>query len=306
MHFMYKITNQLNQKVYIGQTINPKYRWYQHRSYAGKENKNKQYIHRAMAKYGIENFQFEIIASCRTPEDANETENSLIKQYDSRNKEYGYNLAPGGGVGSGKDHPSYGKKQSLETIAKRVSKLVGQKRTPEQIANISRGLNARDHDAIYTPEVRQKMSASHMGNKPSEEAVQKQSESLKKTWERRNNKRFATEDIRCHAPGCEVSGKAKYKIIDGVRYCNKHGLRMLRNGITDCLPPFKYTEDNPMSEEVRKKCGAANIGRVAHNRIIFTEEQIEAIVSDNRSVKKIAKDFQVTEKVIKRIKLEYQ
>jgi hypothetical protein len=49
-----------------------------------------------MAKYGVENFEFEIIATCRTQEDANEAEVLLIQQYDSRNKEKGYNIKPGG------------------------------------------------------------------------------------------------------------------------------------------------------------------------------------------------------------------
>jgi len=33
---------------------------------------------------------------------------------------------------------------------------------------------------------------------------------------------------KCEAPGCEVSGKAKYRIINEIRYCSKHALRMLR------------------------------------------------------------------------------
>src|ERR1017187_925056 len=95
MYYLYKIINMLNNKVYIGQSNKEKERWRQHKYYARQE-KPIQYIHRAMAKYGIENFAYEVIAACVTQVDTDEIETQLIKQYDSRNKSYGYNIAPGG------------------------------------------------------------------------------------------------------------------------------------------------------------------------------------------------------------------
>ena len=74
------------------------------------------------------------------------------------------------------------------------------------------------------------MSEVHIGIKDSEETKQRKSESAKEAWDKRID-----YSRKCSAPGCEVSGKAKYKIINGVRYCNKHGLRMLRYGRIDCL-----------------------------------------------------------------------
>lgn len=66
-----------------------------------KENKHKQYIHYAMAKYGVENFTFTIIASCIVNDqiDIDNIENIIINQYNSRNKEFGYNLRVGGSRG---------------------------------------------------------------------------------------------------------------------------------------------------------------------------------------------------------------
>jgi group I intron endonuclease len=95
MHYLYRITNQLNNKIYIGQSISPDKRWKKHQAYANQDNP-PQYISRAMKKYGIENFIFEIISTCRTSEDADEIEKQLITQYDSRNKDKGYNIAVGG------------------------------------------------------------------------------------------------------------------------------------------------------------------------------------------------------------------
>lgn len=92
--YLYKITDLINNKIYIGQTVNSGRRWSDHKWLS--KRKPEQYIHRAMNKYGVENFDYEVIATCRTSEDASETEKQLIIQYDSRNSEKGYNVAPGG------------------------------------------------------------------------------------------------------------------------------------------------------------------------------------------------------------------
>lgn len=89
------ITNLLNNKVYIGQTNNPLLRWSQHKSNA-KYNRNQQVITRAMLKHGIDNFTFEVIASCRSQEDADKSEEIIITQYDSHNPDKGYNIDIGG------------------------------------------------------------------------------------------------------------------------------------------------------------------------------------------------------------------
>lgn len=95
LHYLYKITNLLNNKVYIGQTNNPSRRWSQHKS-AAKLIKNNQIITKAIRKNGASNFKFEIIACCLTQDAANKTEEELICQYGSRNFKIGYNVDSGG------------------------------------------------------------------------------------------------------------------------------------------------------------------------------------------------------------------
>lgn len=228
MHYLYRITNQINGKVYIGQTNKPEYRWYQHRSYAAG-NKPKQYIHNAMSKYGIENFTFDVIATCLTQENADETESLLIIQYDSRNKEYGYNLMIGGSHGGHSEETKQKQREAtLQQIAEKGHPSLGKIRSDEARANMSAAQQAIDRTNMYTEEVRQKMSESHIGITDSEETKAKKSESAKEAWEKRID-----YSRKCEAPGCHINGKAKYKIIEGVRYCNKHGLRMLRYGRLD-------------------------------------------------------------------------
>lgn len=53
MGYIYKIINKVNNKIYIGQTINSiEERWRSHK----KNNSNCTYLKRAFSKYGISNF----------------------------------------------------------------------------------------------------------------------------------------------------------------------------------------------------------------------------------------------------------
>ena len=99
---IYKITNLINNKIYIGQSIDCQRRWTEHKR-SGHINPTfsksiRDYnvpIHCAMRKYGIENFQFEIIEECASSQ-LNDKEQYWIKYYQSNNKEKGYNMTAGG------------------------------------------------------------------------------------------------------------------------------------------------------------------------------------------------------------------
>ena len=94
--FLYKITCLKNNKIYIGQAQDVSKRWSDHKR-AVETNKPVQPIHYAMVKHGLENFVFEIIASCKSLDDANITETELVKQYDSFiSNGRGYNATLGG------------------------------------------------------------------------------------------------------------------------------------------------------------------------------------------------------------------
>lgn len=86
---IYKITNKVNNKAYIGQTrYTLEFRWRQH-----QHKKDNTYFHNAIHKYGIENFELEILEECDT-ELLNSKEMFYIAKYDSFKN--GYNLTLGG------------------------------------------------------------------------------------------------------------------------------------------------------------------------------------------------------------------
>lgn len=91
---IYKITNTVNGKVYIGQSIDIFTRWKKHRIFGRPSNtsnpEHKYPLYMAMRKYGIDNFEFEIIEQC-AQNDLNDIEEKYIRQYNSDSSDYGYN-----------------------------------------------------------------------------------------------------------------------------------------------------------------------------------------------------------------------
>lgn len=88
---IYKITNNINGKVYIGQSINIEKRWEQHKGCYCDNLLSKAFI-----KYGINNFTFEILEECNQ-EELDDKEIFYISYYDSYNN--GYNNTLGGQKG---------------------------------------------------------------------------------------------------------------------------------------------------------------------------------------------------------------
>lgn len=93
---IYKITNTINNKIYIGQSVHIEKRWYDERRRAFDETAIEYDYPRSRAfrKYGLDHFLFEIIEEC-TVDLLNEREQYYIKLYNSV-VPYGYNLTLGG------------------------------------------------------------------------------------------------------------------------------------------------------------------------------------------------------------------
>ena len=65
MGIIYRFTNQINNKQYIGQSISPKNERYNNHKSSYKNENSSEYnspLHRAFRKYGFENFTYEILA----------------------------------------------------------------------------------------------------------------------------------------------------------------------------------------------------------------------------------------------------
>lgn len=93
---IYKITNLVNKKVYIGQSIHIPTRLYQHKKMRGISHGSL--IDKAIQKYGEGNFSFEILELCSRNE-LDEKEKKFIQEYNSIAPN-GYNIKEGGQGGA--------------------------------------------------------------------------------------------------------------------------------------------------------------------------------------------------------------
>lgn len=92
MAYIYKITNDINQKVYIGKTefaINKRFK--KHCTDAFRDRNENRPLYAAMRKYGVDHFHIELIEETNNPE---EREIYWIEQY--RSFKNGYNATRGG------------------------------------------------------------------------------------------------------------------------------------------------------------------------------------------------------------------
>lgn len=93
---IYKITNLINNKMYIGQSTDIKARWIAEktRAFNCSSNSYNAPLSRAFRKYGIENFSFEVLDNCKQ-EELNEKEIYYIYFYNTL-VPFGYNVSNGG------------------------------------------------------------------------------------------------------------------------------------------------------------------------------------------------------------------
>lgn len=96
MGYIYKITNKINQKPYIGKTVDTiTSRWNEH-IYEAFTHNSPFLIHNAMRKYGIENFTIKELEEC-SADKLSEREQYWIKTINSHFETgYGYNMTYGG------------------------------------------------------------------------------------------------------------------------------------------------------------------------------------------------------------------
>lgn len=123
---VYKITNNENGKIYIGITNQGVQTRWSHHLYESRSGSTFP-IHSAIRKYGEENFQIEVIENISEEQDYDylkEREKYWIKQFDSYNRNKGYNLTLGG-------DGTFGRFHSEETKEKIRQKALGRKVSKE-------------------------------------------------------------------------------------------------------------------------------------------------------------------------------
>lgn len=135
---VYKITNKINGKIYIGITNQGSGTRYRHHWYEARIGEPSP-IHRAMAKYGEANFTLEIIDFANTCDELKEKEKFYIKKFNSMDRSIGYNLTEGG-------DGTFGRLHSEETKEKIRQKALGRKVSEEAKKRMSESRKGKCSD----------------------------------------------------------------------------------------------------------------------------------------------------------------
>ena len=121
---IYKIENNLNHKIYIGQSTNIERRWKEH-----CRKSKKSLISQAIQKYGVENFTFQIIIQTENLSELNNLETFYIKKFNSLTPN-GYNII----YVDDQEHHQFNK-YSYDTFQNIIKDLKNESLTFQEIAN---------------------------------------------------------------------------------------------------------------------------------------------------------------------------
>ena len=158
MGYIYKIRNRIDNKIYVGQTIQDvEARWKDHL----KKGSNCRYLKSAINKYGMDNFEFKLV--CITFDNQlDDMEIKYIEQYNSLVPN-GYNLRQGGNSGT---HHAETKQKISETLKNRYQNGL---------------IHPRNQLGIPHSEItKKKISESLKGRKMSQESINKRTTSRRK------------------------------------------------------------------------------------------------------------------------------
>ena len=221
--YIYKTTNLINNKIYIGKHMSEKVS----KTYKGSGKILKQ----AFKKYGKENFSCEVIATASTEDELNNLEAYWIEWYNSRDPEIGYNIVAGGLGTSGYKH--------TEEAKQKMSKAkTGRKLTEEWKKHVGEASRGR----FVAEETREKLRRASLGRKMSEEARQKMRDAHKR------NPRNFTDDYR------RKLREARAAALESGRWSiSERGMERLRE--SGSRP--KSEEHRRHLSESKKKNGAA-------------------------------------------------
>lgn len=151
---VYKTTNLINGKIYIGQDT------YNDKLYLGSGVR----LGNAIEKYGIENFKKEVLEYCKK-ESLSEREIFWIAHFDSTNPVIGYNITPGG---EGNACKSWSQYLTVEQIERRRQRLIEYNTSPERRIAAKNRRSGKTYEQLFGKEVADELKqkcSSRMKNK---------------------------------------------------------------------------------------------------------------------------------------------
>ena len=180
---IYKATNKINGKAYVGRYSNavPDKRWDRH-----CKSKDNTYFHNAIKKYGADNFTLETLCECDTWEILGIIETFKIMVHKTHYTEGGYNLTWGNDGCYGLKHTektkqkirisSTGRKHSEETLEKMSENQIGKNNSfygKTHSNKTKQIISEKSKNHIVSEEIKNKIQLSKIGKHLSKEHKQK-------------------------------------------------------------------------------------------------------------------------------------
>lgn len=226
--YIYKVTNLINGKIYIGQTT----LGFDERYHGGIHSTHNKHLKRAIEKYGVDNFLVEKeYDHAMTKEDLDRLEIFYIKEFKSTDPNFGYNKTTGGG--------SYTFTQEVKNKISQAKKgTIVSEETKQKLSQIRKGSGNSRFGITLSEEQKAKIS------KSVSEAIigennpmygKHHTESTKQKISLANSKR-----VRCH------TGEEFNSVDEGAKWCGlKGGSTICRS----CKDPKKTGGRHPITNE---------------------------------------------------------
>lgn len=130
--YIYKTTNLVTKKIYIGQHVAGRFTT----KYLGSGT----LLRGAVLQYGRKNFIVELLYRCNNQAELDEQEELFIKKYNSRDPNIGYNQSIGGRENDRKTFENFGQRNDAEAVklrekVKRQEELISQNKKIKDVNN---------------------------------------------------------------------------------------------------------------------------------------------------------------------------
>lgn len=165
---IYQITNKVNNKIYIGSSVNIEKRWREHKSDLKNNRHHSKHLQRSWELHGSSAFEFTILEIVENSKLLLEREQHYLDNLKPYEREIGYNNCASASSPLGYKH-------SEEARSNMSKAKIGHKHSEETKRKMSKAHKGR----VFTEESKRKMSKSATGRKASSEAKKKMSQSRK-------------------------------------------------------------------------------------------------------------------------------